>query len=133
MMSDLISGALKNGTDFKECCHDLIWSAMWIWTDNRGWCHDVNWGDLWIGTNSAIMLSWHIVKCYVDWKWCDMNLARPIWSKMWIRREDRRCCHDWIWGDIWIGTDVKACCIDQIKVLCGLAMMWQEAFTTNLK
>jgi hypothetical protein len=42
--------------------------------------------------------------CYVDWKGCDKTLSRTDWSTMWIRTDDRECCHDLIWGALWIGS-----------------------------
>jgi hypothetical protein len=72
------------------------------------------------------MLSWTILKCYVDWKGCDRKYSGIIWSSMWIRTDDRGWCHELIWRDTWIGTHDKGCCLVQIKMLCGLYRMWHE-------
>jgi hypothetical protein len=72
------------------------------------------------------MLSWIIIKFNVDWKECDRKLSLLIWSNNWISTDVRGWCHDLNWHDIWIRTDDKGCSLDQITVLCGLDIMWQE-------
>jgi hypothetical protein len=109
--------------DWKVCDRTFslpIWSTVSIRTDNRGWCHDSICGALWIGADSDIKLSWHNLKCFVDWKGCNRKLLRPVWSKMWIRRDDRRWWFELIWGDIWIGTHVMDAALKKLKVLRGL-------------
>jgi hypothetical protein len=94
--------------DWEGCHRNLsrkIWRNMWIRTDDKGWHLDLNLNALWIGTDSLIMLSLHNLKCYVDWKGCDRELSRTIWSTMWIKTDDRGWCHDLIWGARWIRTN----------------------------
>jgi hypothetical protein len=55
-----------------------IRSTMWIRSDDRGWCNDLICGAFWIGANSEIMLSWHNMKCYMDWKECGRNQFEVI-------------------------------------------------------
>jgi hypothetical protein len=57
-----------------------IWSTMWIISDDRGWCHDLILGALWIGADFEIMLSWHNLKCYEDWKGSARKIPRPYSS-----------------------------------------------------
>jgi hypothetical protein len=52
---------------------------MWIGTDDIGCCHDQ-------------------FKYYVDWKRCDRKVSRPIWSTIWIWKDDKWWCDDLIWG-----------------------------------
>jgi hypothetical protein len=70
---------------------------MWIRTGDRGRSHDLFLSVIWRGTvNMWCCLDQTL--CYVDWKVCDRNLSRPIWSNMWNITDDRRRCHDLIWG-----------------------------------
>jgi hypothetical protein len=50
------------------------------------------------------------LQCYVDWSICDRKHSRPIWSTMWIIKDDREWCLYLIWGGLLIGTDMKECC-----------------------
>jgi hypothetical protein len=107
---------LKCYVDWKWCDRKLsrqIWSNIWIRTDDGGLYFHLIWDALWIGTNCLIMLSWHNLKCYVDWKWRDRVLSRQIWNNMWNRTADIGWCHDLSWGDMWIGTNDRGCCHDQ--------------------
>jgi hypothetical protein len=108
---DLIWRDIWIGTDDKRCCIDQIkcsedlilcnrkpswpiWINMGIRTVDRVWCHElilklsVDWN------RCDKMLSWPNLNCYVDWKGCDRISSRPFWSVMWIRIDDRGCCHD---------------------------------------
>jgi hypothetical protein len=60
------------------------------------------------------MLSWRIIKWYVDWQGWDGKFSRPIWDNICTPTDLNGCCHDLIWSALWIGTDVKECCHDII-------------------
>jgi hypothetical protein len=78
------------------------------------------------------MLSWHNLKSYVDWKGCDRNLSPTIWSKLWIRTDDKGWCYDLIWKDICIEIDDINGVMAKFKMLCGFKRILKEVSRPNL-
>jgi hypothetical protein len=105
--------------DWKGCDRKLsrpIWCNMRIRTVDRGWCYDLIWGAIWTAADCEIMLSWLSLKCYVDWKGCDIKISRSIGWHLRVSTDDIGWCNDLIWGDMWIGIYSIWCCLDQIYI-----------------
>jgi hypothetical protein len=126
---------LKCYVDWKGCDRKLslsIRSTMWVSTYDKGWCHDLILCDIRIETD-VIWCCLVQIKCSVEWKLCDMELSPPIWSTMWISRDDTWWCLDVMWGALWLGQRWNNAVMIKFEVLCGLESMWEDDFTTNLK
>jgi hypothetical protein len=122
----------KCNLDWKGCDRKhsrRMWSTMLIRRDDTEWRLDLIWGALWIRTYSVIIPSWRNLKCYVDWKGCDRNISRRIWSTIWIRRDNTGWRLDLICGALWNGTNMRKCCNEKKKcyvdwIFCDRKISW---------